>query len=383
MRRVPIRLKLAAALSVPLFALGVVTLLEVVKSSQDVADVADQADLAAAATGPSGLITALQNERTWPGVDLVGYSGAVTVPVEGYEETRADTDAALNEFRSQIRSSGGAVEDAYAPAIAALDQLEQLRADIDANVAANPDRTIDNNGDFSQTVFETYTGLIEPFFDATTRIALAVNDAELRQGTELADAVARQIETLSVMASTVIRNVTAADRTGLDTSAEIAKAATLEEQFARNAEAMRTASGPYAQIAEESFPSTLTDDVMAAVDTAILEGTVDINALLGALDTPEEDSYLAYQTAIADHVDGRSQDLQDAARNRQIWFIALAAVVLTVAVTLTFVVSMSITRPLRSLTRQAKDMAERRLPDAVIDILETPLGDDVQVPTVE
>jgi signal transduction histidine kinase len=46
-------------------------------------------------------------------------------------------------------------------------------------------------------------------------------------------------------------------------------------------------------------------------------------------------------------------------------------------------VSRSITRPLRSLTRQAKEMAERRLPDAVLDILETPLGDDVQVPQVD
>jgi signal transduction histidine kinase len=35
------------------------------------------------------------------------------------------------------------------------------------------------------------------------------------------------------------------------------------------------------------------------------------------------------------------------------------------------------------LTQQAKEMAERRLPDAVIDILETPLGDDVTVPRVE
>src|SRR5262249_31268222 len=42
----------------------------------------------------------------------------------------------------------------------------------------------------------------------------------------------------------------------------------------------------------------------------------------------------------------------------------------------------SITRPLRSLTQQAKDMAEQHLPEAVLDILDTPLGDDVTVPTV-
>src|SRR5690606_3375326 len=58
-------------------------------------------------------------------------------------------------------------------------------------------------------------------------------------------------------------------------------------------------------------------------------------------------------------------------------------VILGTALTLVIAVSLSITRPLRSLTRQAKEMAERRLPDAVLDVLETPLGEDVEVPEVE
>jgi hypothetical protein len=37
---------------------------------------------------------------------------------------------------------------------------------------------------------------------------------------------------------------------------------------------------------------------------------------------------------------------------------------------------------LRALTRQAKQMADHRLPEAVADILGTPLGEDVGVPTV-
>jgi signal transduction histidine kinase len=49
----------------------------------------------------------------------------------------------------------------------------------------------------------------------------------------------------------------------------------------------------------------------------------------------------------------------------------------------TWAVSRSITRPLRALTHQATDMANNRLPDAVLDILDTPLGDDVTVPHVE
>ena len=214
MRRVPIRLKLAAALSIPLLALGVVTVLEVVKSVNDVSEVREQTDLAVSATGPSGVITALQNERTWPGVDLVGYAGAVTVPVEGYEQTRADTDEAIRQFRDLVTAKGGAIAAAYVPVLDQLDQLEQLRAEIDANVAAMPERDITNNGDFSQHVFETYTALIDPIFDATTRISLAINDPELRQGTELADAAARQVEVISQLASAVIRDITNARRHG-------------------------------------------------------------------------------------------------------------------------------------------------------------------------
>ncbi len=383
MRRVPIRLKLAAALSIPLLALGVVTVLEVVKSVNDVSEVREQTDLAVSATGPSGLITALQNERTWPGVDLVGYAGMVTVTVEGYEQTRGDTDEAIREFRELVTAKGGAIEAAYGPVLDELDQLAPLRDEIDANVAAIPTRTIENNGDFSAHVFETYTALIEPIFDATTRIALAINDPELRQGTELADAAARQVEVLSQLASAVIRDVTNADGTGLDTAAEITRASTFESAFIRNADTMRNATGVYADIAATAFPTQLTDDVIGAVDTAIAEGRVDINVLLEALNIPRDESYAAYQDAVADQINERSESLRDAARNRQLWFLALAFVVLGTAVVLTWLVSRSITKPLRSLTRQAKEMAERRLPDAVIDILETPLGDDVQVPTVD
>ena len=62
------------------------------------------------------------------------------------------------------------------------------------------------------------------------------------------------------------------------------------------------------------------------------------------------------------------------------WLIVLTVATVGAAVLLAFVVSRSITEPLRSLTAQAKDMAEHRLPDAVVEILETPLGDDVRPP---
>jgi signal transduction histidine kinase len=54
-----------------------------------------------------------------------------------------------------------------------------------------------------------------------------------------------------------------------------------------------------------------------------------------------------------------------------------------VAILVTWLVSRSITRPLRSLTGQATAMADHRLPEAVLDILDTPLGEDVEVPEVD
>ena len=62
------------------------------------------------------------------------------------------------------------------------------------------------------------------------------------------------------------------------------------------------------------------------------------------------------------------------------WLIVLTVATVGAAVLLAFVVSRSITEPLRSLTAQAKEMSEHRLPGAVIEILETPLGDDVRTP---
>ena len=52
------------------------------------------------------------------------------------------------------------------------------------------------------------------------------------------------------------------------------------------------------------------------------------------------------------------------------------------ALGITVLASRSITNPLRSLTRQARDMATERLPKAVQQVLDTPLGEDVVVPEV-
>jgi signal transduction histidine kinase len=71
------------------------------------------------------------------------------------------------------------------------------------------------------------------------------------------------------------------------------------------------------------------------------------------------------------------------AEERQRLFLAGGWAVVALALAITWMVIRSITRPLRSLSDQADDMAERRLPLALQAILDVPMGEDVQLPTVE
>ena len=85
MRRIPIRIKLAAALAVPVLAMGLVTLIEVVSVDRDAREVRDQTNLAKATIGPKGLITSLQNERNWTAAQLVGVDQQLALDVTGYD----------------------------------------------------------------------------------------------------------------------------------------------------------------------------------------------------------------------------------------------------------------------------------------------------------
>ena len=77
-----------------------------------------------------------------------------------------------------------------------------------------------------------------------------------------------------------------------------------------------------------------------------------------------------------------ADDVVGRARMRERLFLALVVVAPTAALGLTWLVSRSITRPLQSLTAQAKHLAGDRLPRAVTEVLATPLV-DVTVPVIE
>src|SRR5262245_14561098 len=378
LRRVPIRMKLAAALAVPLFALAAVTFFEVARTSGAVAEIREQTALAKAAIGPAGLVTTLQNERSWASVELVGWGEMAQVPLKGYPETRDATNDAIDTFRSDVEAEGGEVERTFSDALHGLDALGQLRGDIDA--FTEPRSTA--NAAFSGAAYDRYTAVITPFFDAITELSVAVDDPDLRQGTELADAVAREVEILGDSISQVLGDV--ATGVNVNTAEQVAWVSTKQAEFQQYAQKLRNATGAYAQVVSDTFPSQLYDDVNAYLDQAITTGTVDIiQVAMGVADRPDGQSFAPLQDGIADEMVSRADSLNAAAVARQRWYAALGGITLVLATVLVWLVSRSITKPLRSLTHQAKEMAEHRLPDAVLDILETPLGDDVAMPSIE
>ncbi|HEX6424387.1 MAG TPA: nitrate- and nitrite sensing domain-containing protein, partial [Acidimicrobiales bacterium] len=375
-------MKLAAALAVPLLALVSVTIFEVVQSAGDVQRVREQTALAEASIGPVSLLSILENERNAAGVYLLHAEEAFALPVTDNAEARTDTDRTLADFRAEVESQGGEIEAAYRPAIEAMDRLAGLRADVDA--VSDDDRGLENIAAVREN-FGGYTEVMDPLFEANKRVALTVDDPDLRRGAELVDLAARQTDIIATLVGDLLlAQVGGDDPDGVNTADELASIAGLLGQLQANEQLILTkATGDYRPFAGALFAAEEVQRFPQVVQDALDTGVVDIGGVMAysAGDDPDTYGYSVFRTGVTEVLGDRADEIEAAATARQRWFMLLAATTVVVAGLVAWLVSRSITRPLRSLTRQAKDMAERRLPDAVIDILETPLGDDVTVPS--
>jgi len=372
MIRLPIRLKLAIALVPPLIGLGVVGFVRFDQSAERVAEVRRQTQLARAVIGPAGLVTTLQNERSWPATELIGSEDQVDVIVEGYEETRRQTDEAIEGFRRFVASSDRVVAEAFAPALEGLDGIGAIRDDIDG--FAGVKAPVPESVAFSSDVFRRYTALIAPLFDATTVVSLEVDtDAELRQGIELADSSARLVEAMSLLLTDTITTALLSPG-GLDTHEEIRRVAILKYDYDKEVEALREARGPYAALADEHFPADLVDQIQTGVTDTIATGVADIDALVPS------GSWLPYLDAIREAISDRAGEVDARAEREQRIALAVLVLVLASVAALAWVAARSLVRPLQVLTRQARHVAGEALPEAVQTVLDTPMGRDVAMP---
>ncbi|MDD9372088.1 MAG: nitrate- and nitrite sensing domain-containing protein, partial [Acidimicrobiales bacterium] len=294
MRRVPIRMKLAGALAVPLLALVVVTALEVLDSSQDARVVHEQVALAEASVGPVSVLSHLENERNAAAVYLLGAEDAFALPVEDNAAARTATDAAVATFRSEVESRGGAIESAYRPALDQLETLGALRDEVDAATVRNLE-----NIDAVSVNFDGYSAAMDPLFEANKRVALAVDDPELRRGAELIDLSARQTNLLAILVrDLLLAGVGGQPPHGVDTPQEIRAIASGVGQLRANERNISTKStGIYADLADMLFADESVQRFPEVVDEAIATGQPNLDDVIlhSAGEDPETFGYTVFR----------------------------------------------------------------------------------------
>jgi signal transduction histidine kinase len=369
------------ALAVPLVALVIVTALEVYQSADEARDVRDQTDLAEASIGPASLLSLIEDERNAAGVYMLNAQDAFALPVEDNAQARAATDKEVAAFREQVESLGGEVEAAYGPALDAMDGIDELRNQIDSFEGT---RDLKNIGPTAE-IFDAYGPFMAPFFEANKQVALSIDNPELRRGAELVDLSSRQTDLIAQLTRDLLLAAIGGD-TKLNQPEEVSAVAGRLGQLETNKDLIQTkATGDYALLSGSLFHSEEVQEFPDVVEAALDTGSVDVDGVIrySAGEDPETYGYTVFRESVTDELASKADQLESDAVARQRAYLVLAALALGVAILVTWLVSRSITRPLRSLTRQATAMADHRLPEAVLDILDTPLGEDVEVPEVD
>jgi len=375
-------MKLAGALVVPLVALLIVTAMQVSGISSEVDKVYDQASLARSSLGLPSLVTQLEYERDVASIYLIGQEGAVALLVEDNAEARRNVDDTLEAFRADIEDRDDDLGSAYGPALDELAVLPDLRARVDAYEG---ERSL-ANVELATEIFNAYTEPMRALWNANRQVTVSVENQQLRRGVELADLSARQTDVMAQLVRDLLFSQATGDADGVNTPEEINRVARSLATVRANEKQIRLkAVGEYEPLAEALLTTDHIVEFPRLAEEALLNGRVDMIGVLNNATGPDADSfgYIVFRRAVDHQLEADARQIEADARARWQRYAILAALAFVVAVAVTWLVSRSITKPLRSLTRQAKDMSHRGLPNAVLSVLETPLGDDVEVPETQ
>ncbi|HET6693158.1 MAG TPA: nitrate- and nitrite sensing domain-containing protein, partial [Pedococcus sp.] len=290
-RRVSIKTKLAAALAVPLLALSVVAGLEVVRSLDEARQVRRQTDLATASIGPSGLINALQHERNFSSLSLLGAQDLVDLPVASLEEARAATDAARSAFALEVADKGEEVARIYSPALAELDRLTGLRANVDAY---NGPRVVNQFNQVAEDSFLGYSALVTDLADRNSELVTEVEDHDLRRGVQLIDMSSREIDYIARFVRLGLLGSVTGDRRITSPSeisdTSMAVTASLNNHYS----ILDLARGPYEAAGDELEVESDATGIIQMGPQIIATGVVDVPAMLEGISLEDDESYYGF-----------------------------------------------------------------------------------------
>ena len=370
--RFRIRSKVAAALLLPLLALVVGSGLLAAQARDEADQVDREISVALIGLGPGSVTSALQDERNFVAIDLIGLGGATAVPVDSFDQATANTDAATADLEARLAGFDRSVRDSFAPAMEALRGLSDVR---------DRYRSFDGTKDFGNVamadeVFESYRSVIDDFFGATASIAADLDHSSLRNGVEIFDALNRRGEALSVTIRDLAMDMLSGERSPQAAVAIGAGAARVRLMQDRIHE---LSVGPYAALTDADASGAGVDQALKRIDGYVAGKDVDLAALLDTDGLGASSADDLVRSTLLDE----AGTIRGAAQDRMRLFVIAAAAIVSLAILVTYFATTSITRPLRALRQQADDLARKRLPGAVRSILDTPPGEDVAVPELE
>ena len=329
LRRIPIRVKVAGALALPLVGLVAAVVIGVSATNSVSESISRQTGLASASVGHAGLIGALQDERNQSLLEMLGLGDALLLEVSDTPTARTRTDAASTALHHSISGQRDRLREDYATALESLVALPDLRAQADAAIAA-PGL---GQREAAPRVFTGYTEIISTLFASHDRFSLEVVDPEIRQGDDLVhygshatDAVAQLVERLVYVGT---------GPGGVDQPIEAAEIAALRRDVDRNNTAVQVrGTGDYAGAAEALAANPRVSGLPGLANQVIAESrTVDPAALLAVTPLGPDGGYPKFRDDVVAVLDERADELRaDADARRRLYLGGVLALVVAAVV---------------------------------------------------
>ena len=355
LRNWPVRSKLIAVLAIPALVLLVLASVSVRASLNDAQSLRRGGELARLERSSTELVHELQLERDLTAGMIAHGRGA---GLEQLATQRGRVDQAASAFSSSMAGPRGSAS----PAIRA--QLDDVRAELGGLDGL---RTAITRGALTQrATIDEYSQLIDKLLGIDLQAALRGGDEQLAQEVQTFSNLSRAKELTSRVRGSLYA-IAINGRFGFgqfqDLADLLAQQQAALDQFVADADEQQR--GLFAASVKGQAVLTVLRVQQAAVDRqAQAELGIDPEQWLAA-STTQIELQRTVESQLLSALIQRTDDLGKAAQFRSLRDAAVIAIALVVALLAALIVAQSMIRPLRRLRRNALEVAEHRLPEAV------------------
>lgn len=331
----------------------------------------EQAEITA---GPASLVGALQDERNYAAVWMIGLEAGADLRAKDNPSARATTDELLSEFRRRLEATEPEVQQTYRGALTSTEEMiGQIRARVDSTTGRGKGQITKADG-----VFSDYSDLIDLFHDANDRSLELIADTDLRS---MGRSLAFQTRTADLQAQ-IFRDIAvpkitqdSGDPIGFGERVEIAKKRANFEYFQQRSIDLLAGTPSTQKVVEGWINRPMQKEFSQHLKAFLESGTVtDLGVVLNAAADESHPNSFDAGDATVQAIQARSNELIAAAEADRTWNLILLAVTIAGSLGGAFVVARGLIRPIQRLTEEALVMASETLPASVASVLDTPLG---------